>query len=130
LIFLDSSFIIALADVDDQFHEDAINVIPRLGAHRVISGLVISESVTAVGARLGAKAARHVFDNLLYDSATKTIFCNKRLYERAMPIYTKYGGKLSIPDSVTVRIMYDQKIKEIASFDSDFDSVDHLTRIS
>jgi predicted nucleic acid-binding protein len=130
LIFLDSSFIIALTDLDDQFHEKAVNILPSLGAQRVISGLVISESVTAVGTRLGAKAARDVFENLLYDSATKTIFGSKRLYERAMTIYTKYGGRLSFPDSVTVRLMYDQKIKEIVSFDSDFDRIDRLTRIS
>ena len=130
MIFLDSSFIIALADLDDQFHEKAVNILPSLGTQRVISGLVISESVTAVGTRLGAKAARDVFENLLYDSATKTIFGSKRLYERAMTIYTKYGGRLSFPDSVTVRLMYDQKIKEIVSFDSDFDRIDHLTRIS
>ena len=130
MIFLDSSFIIALADLDDQFHEKAVNILPSLGTQRVISGLVISESVTAVGTRLGAKAARDVFENLLYDSATKTIFGSKRLYERAMIIYTKYGGRLSFPDSVTVRLMYDQKIKEIVSFDSDFDRIDHLTRIS
>jgi uncharacterized protein len=130
LIFLDSSFIIALADLDDQFHEKAVSILPSLGAQRVISGLVISESITAVGTRLGAKAARDVFENLLYDSGTKTIFGSKRLYERAMTIYTKYGGRLSFPDSVTVRLMYDQKIKEIVSFDSDFDRVDHLTRIS
>ena len=55
---------------------------------------------------------------------------SKRLHERAMSIYTKYGGRLSFPDSVTVRLMYDQKIKEIVSFDSDFDRVDHVSRVS
>lgn len=130
MIFLDSSFIIALADLDDQFHERAVKILPGLGSPRFISDLVISESVTAVGARLGVKAAREVFENLLYDSATKTIFGSKRLHERAMSVYIKYGGRLSFPDSVTVRLMYDQKIREIVSFDSDFDHVDRLSRVS
>ncbi len=130
MIFLDASFIIALADLDDQFHERAVNVLPNLDSRRVISDLVISESVTAVGSRLGAKASRQVFENLLYDSATKTVFGSKRLYERAIPIYTKYGGTLSFPDSVTVRLMYDQKIGQIVSFDSDFDHVDRVSRVS
>ena len=130
MIFLDSSFIIALSDEDDQFHEAAVGILPKLGSHRAISELVIAESVSAVGARLGAKAGRAVFENLLYDSSTKTFFAGKRLYERAMPIFTKYGGRLSFADSVSVRLMYDQKIREIASFDSDFDGVEDVARIA
>jgi uncharacterized protein len=130
MIFLDSSFVIALADADDQYHDQAVKILPAIEAERLISDLVISESVTAVGARLGSKAARDVFENLAYDSATKTVFSSKRLYERALSVYTKYDGGLSFADSVSVRLMYDQKIKQIVSFDSDFDRVDDLTRIS
>ncbi len=130
MTFLDSSFVIALADTDDQFHAKAIAALPKLGRRRLISDLVISESVSAVGARLGVKAGREVFENLLYDSTTTTVFGNKRLYERALLIFTKYGGSLSFADSVTVRLMYDEKVKEIASFDSDFDRVDNVVRIS
>jgi predicted nucleic acid-binding protein len=130
VIFLDSSFIIALADIDDQFHERAVKVLPALESQRMISDLVISESVTAVGAKLGSKATRDVFENLTYDSATKTVYSGRRLYERAMLVYIKYNGNLSFPDSVTVRLMYDQKIKEIVSFDSDFDRVDRIARVS
>ncbi len=90
---------------------------------------VLSESVTGVGSRLGTKASRQVFENLLYDSATKTVFGNKRLYEGAVPLHIKYGGELSFPDCVTVRLMYDQKIEQIVSFDSDFDRVDRISRV-
>ena len=130
MIFIDASFIIALADTDDQYHEKALEILPSLGSKRVISDLVVSESVTAVGGRLGVKAAREVFENLLYDSMTRTIFGSKRLHERSMSVFTKYGGRLSFADSVSVRLMYDQKIREIVSFDSDFDRVDHVSRVS
>ena len=130
MIFIDSSFVIALADEDDQFHEKAVGILPTIGPRRLISDLVVSESVSAVGARLGVKAGRAVFENLLYDSMTKTVFGNKRLCERALLICAKYGGRLSFADSVTVRLMYDEKVKEVASFDSDFDRVEDLVRIS
>lgn len=129
MIFLDSSFVIALADTDDQFHERATAALPKLGPRRVLSDLVISESVSAVGTRLGVKAGREVFESLLYDSTNKTVFSSKRLYERALQIYAKYGGRLSFADSVTVRLMYDGKIREIASFDSDFDRVENVVRV-
>ena len=130
MIFLDSSFVIALADEDDQCHDDAVRVFSKLDSHRAISELVIAESVSAVGSRLGVKAGRMVFENLLYDSSTKTYFGNRRMYERAMTIFAKYGGRLSFADSVSVRLMYDQKITEIASFDSDFDSVEDVARMA
>ncbi|MDA4122004.1 MAG: PIN domain-containing protein [Thaumarchaeota archaeon] len=130
MIFLDSSFVIALADEDDQYHEKAVKLLAKLHTQRALSELVVSESVSSVGSRLGVKAGRTIFENLMYDSANKTFFANKRLYERTMPIYAKYGGKLSFSDSVSVRLMYDQKIKEIVSFDSDFDHVEDVVRVS
>ena len=130
MIFLDSSFIIALAVSDDQYHEKAVEILPRVGPLRVVSDLVISESVSAVGSRLGAKAGRTVFENLLYDSTTRTMFSNKRLFERALLVCAKYDGRLSLADAVTALLMFDLKVKEIASFDSDFDRVEGIRRIS
>ena len=46
-----------------------------------------------------------------------------------MPIYVKYNGKLSFPDALSVRIMLDLHIREISSFDTDFDTVEGITRI-
>lgn len=128
--FIDSSFIIALADENDQFHRRALEILPKLaGRSRIMSELVLAESVSAVGARLGSRAGRDVFENLLYDSSTKILFCNRRLYERALPLFLKYGGALSFADAISVRVMYDQKLSEIASFDSDFDRIEHISRI-
>jgi uncharacterized protein len=127
-VFIDSSFIIALADEGDQFHRKAVEFLPKIARNRTISELVLSESVTAVGARLGSGPGKEVFENLLYDPSVKVIFGNKRLYERALPLFLKYGGVLSFSDALSVRIMLDQKIAEIASFDSDFDRVEGITR--
>lgn len=129
MIFLDSSLLIAAADQDDQFHKRAKELIPELKEEKFLSELIISESVTGVGARLGSKLAKEVFENLLYNPSVKVIYTNKRLLERAIQIYIKYDGRLSLADSVSVRIMYDNKIKKIASFDTDFDGLENVTRI-
>ena len=132
IFFLDSSFIIALADADDQFHDRARELMEQGNlqkTEKIISDLVLSESVTGVAARLGQKAGMDVFENLFYDSKTKIIFLNKRLCERTLHVYLKYGRKLSFADIVSVRIMYDHKIKSIVSFDSDFDVVEGVSRI-
>jgi predicted nucleic acid-binding protein len=82
-----------------------------------------------VGARLGLGAGAIVFENLFYESTTEVVFANKRLCERSLHLYPKLGRKISYADVVSVRIMYDRKIKSIVSFDSDFDIVDGITRV-
>ena len=119
----------ALADTDDQFHKRAVQVVQSLETRRVTSDLVVSESVTGVGSRLGQRAGREVFENLVHDPTVNTVYLNKRLMERALQVYTRYGAKMSFADSVSVRIMYDMRIKEIVSFDSDFDGVEGISRI-
>ena len=121
--------IIALADTDDQFHKSAVQVAHELQSQKVISDLVVSESVTGVGARLGQRAGREVFENLVHDPTVKTVYLNKRLMEPSLQVYVKYGARLSFADSVSVRIMHDMRIKEIASFDSDFDGMEGIARI-
>lgn len=129
MIFLDSSFIIAAADQDDQFHERAKELVPEPKQEKLLSELIISESITGVGSRLGSKLAMVVFENLLHDPSIKVIYTNRRLLERAIQIYVKYDGKLSLADSVSLRIMYDNKIKEILSFDADFDGMEGVSRV-
>ena len=121
--------VIALAVEDDQYHTRAVELLPTMDQEQVTSDLVLSESVTGVGARLGFKSAREVFDNLYHNPAVKVVFLNKQLTERSLLTYTRYGGKLSFADAVSVRIMQDRKLKRIISFDSDFDDVEGITRI-
>ena len=130
MIFIDSSWVIALADEDDQNHDRAARLLPGLDPKQMISDLVLSESVSWVGAHLGYRSAREVFENLFQNPAIKVLFLNKGLAQRSALTYAKYGGKLSFADAVSVRLMQDSKVHEIASFDSDFDGVEGVARIS
>lgn len=106
-----------------------MEVIKALDVHRVTSDLVVSESVTGVGSRLGRRAGREAFENLMYDPTVRTVFLNKRLMEQSVQTYMKHGAKLSFADAVSVRIMHDMRIRDIVSFDSDFDNIEGINRI-
>jgi predicted nucleic acid-binding protein len=95
----------------------------------LISDLVLSESVTGVGSRLGYKNGREVFENLFHNPSVRMVFLNKRLAQRSILTYRQYGGRLSFADAVSVRIMTDHRVRTIASFDSDFDAVEGTTRL-
>ena len=82
-----------------------------------------------MGARLGGRAGRHVFENLVHDPTVKTVFLNKRLMDPSIQTYTKYGTRLSFTDAASLRVLYDMKIRMIASFGSDFDNLEGVNRI-
>jgi predicted nucleic acid-binding protein len=129
LIFIDSTFFIALVLKDDQWHEQALKLIPQLDeADKLISEFIISETVTMVGSRSGGKAGKLVYEYIMES-------CNihrqdKSAYDTVIKTYLKYDGTLSFTDASTVEIMKFFNINEIASFDSDFDKVNGIIRIS
>lgn len=48
--------------------------------------------------------------------------------KEALTAYPKYGGKLSLTDTVSVEVMRKYGVKEIFSHDSDFDVVKDIKK--
>jgi hypothetical protein len=128
LIFIDSSFFIGLVLETDKWHEQALKLIPKLEkSSKMVSGIIISETVTMVGSRSVGKAGKMVYDYIMEDC---TVFSEeKSVYNDAIQTYLKYDGSLSFTDSVTLEIMDIFNIHEVVSFDSDFDKVNGVIRI-
>lgn len=57
------------------------------------------------------------------------VFVDRKLFDRAVEIYLKYDGTLSLTDAVSIEVMSEKGIKEIVSFDTDFDKVKGIARI-
>ncbi|MDD3754812.1 MAG: type II toxin-antitoxin system VapC family toxin [Methanobacterium sp.] len=129
MIFIDSTFFIALVLEDDQWHQQALKLIPKLDeADKLISEFILSETITMVGSRSGGKAGKQVYEYMMES-------CNihrqdKSVYDQVIKTYLKYDGTLSFTDASTVEIMRSFNINEIVSFDSDFDKVKGIIRIS
>ena len=128
MIFADSSYFIAIADRRDQWHKRAVKISKKIDTELLVTNLVVAESVTAVGARGGGKAGLAVYEYI--SDNCEVVFVTKDMLEDAMDIYLKYDGTLSVADAVTVLVMKKRGIKEILSFDSDFDKVENITRIA
>ena len=127
MIFADSSYFIAIADKKDQWHERA-RELSKKAQNMIATELVLSESVTAVGARGGGKAGMALYE-YVSDNCQVT-FADKEMLDRAMKTYLKYDGTLSLADAVSLVVMEDYDIKNILSFDSDFDKAKGITRLA
>ncbi|GAB6056129.1 PIN domain-containing protein [Methanobacterium alkalithermotolerans] len=128
MIFIDSSFFIAAINKKDQWHQKAGEILPIIkNEEKIISELILSESVTLIGSLFGGKTGIKLFNYILDNHEIH--YLDKNLIFDAMEIFLKYDGTLSFADSVSVQIMKDLQIEKIVSFDSDFDKVKKIRRI-
>ena len=128
MIFVDSSYYIAIADTKDQWHKKSLELSEYIEINTsVVSSFIISEVVTEIGRRSGGKVAYNLY-NYFTDNC-KIIYIDRDLLSESMEIVLKYDGTLSLADAASVTIMDNMKIGEIISFDSDFDKVDFINRI-
>ncbi|MBU4535234.1 MAG: PIN domain-containing protein [Euryarchaeota archaeon] len=128
MIYVDSSFFIALALKNDQWHEKALKLIPKIeNSEKMVSNLIISESVTLVGSLGGGKNGKMIY-NYIADNCHIT-HIDQDICDSAIETFLKYDGVLSFADSVSIELMNIFKINKIVSFDSDFDKVKEIERI-
>jgi hypothetical protein len=127
MIFADSSYFIAIVRAKDRWHSSALKLAEKITEPLMISDLVISESVTLVGALEGGKAGK-----LLYEYFTdncKIHFMDEEMMAKAIGTFLTYDGSISLADATSVEIMKKHGIKKILSFDSDFDKIPEIERI-
>jgi len=128
MIFVDSSYYIAIVDTKDQWHKKALELSEYIETNiSVVSSFIISEVVTEIGRRSGGKVAYNLY-NYFTDNC-KIIYIDRDLLSESMEIVLKYDGTLSLADAASVAIMDNMKIGEIISFDSDFDKVGFINRV-
>ncbi|MBX8633221.1 MAG: PIN domain-containing protein [Candidatus Thermoplasmatota archaeon] len=127
MIVADSSYFIALADKNDQWHRNAVAVKSRIPQEFKISTLTVSEAVTAIGYRAGGKAARTLYDYFADNCSVETV--DRQLMDLAMTVHLRFDGILSVADSVSAAIMTRDGFRQIVSFDSDFDKIKGIQRI-
>ncbi|KZX17208.1 type II toxin-antitoxin system VapC family toxin [Methanobrevibacter filiformis] len=129
MIFIDTGFIVGLVDSNDQWHNHAASLVSKINNEkRVICNAVIIESLNTIGKRLGSEAIKQLYINLkenfiIYNE-------NRALYDKAVSTQIKYGGKLSLADSIIIEIMKELNITKIVSFDHHFDNKEKIVRIA
>lgn len=127
MIFVDASYIIALIIEKDEFHEKALQLLPKIESHeKVITMPMVVETINLIGSCNGGKVGYTVYR---YIKDNYTIINYETLLDESIYYFLKYDGTLSLADSTAIQVMKSNKIHEIYSFDSDFDKVEGIIRI-
>ncbi|MDJ0599648.1 MAG: PIN domain-containing protein [Crocosphaera sp.] len=123
-IFLDTFYLQALADPQDNAHEFAVIITAKLGSFRgVTSEMVLTELLNALCSRgqfLRQSAIRLTRD-LCNDSNTLIIPQTQEQFEQAFDFYQRRLDKgYSLTDCASMEIMRQLEIVEILTFDKHF----------
>jgi len=128
MIFVDSSFIIALTVEKDQWHKDAMKKLNKFTKQeKIITEAMIIESINLIGKCKGGKVGRTIFQ---YIQDNYKVYKTHDFLKRAMNEFIKYDGTLSLADCTAIITIQDLNIPEIFSFDEDFDKVNGIVRVS
>jgi len=123
-IFVDASFLIALFNKDDDFHQKAQEIIAQLEKDNPIfitSNIALSEAINVVF-RTGDSGATFRFYSLIKGSGLKTFTINDQVFSRALKFLFNQKAKkgLNFFDCLHLAVTEILKIKKILTFDRDF----------
>lgn len=132
-IILDTSFLVALHNKNDQYHNSAQNIGQRLIVGEMgkcyTSEYIFSEVMTLLRARkFPENQIEKVGSALLHDPLITLLRMDFAQFQETWALFKKYEG-LSFTDCSTIVVSNAFGIKAIASFDTDFDKGSGLKRV-
>ena len=127
MIFVDSSYLIAIADRKDRWHRQALRLSNGFGKGLLVSDFVIAEAVSTVGARGGGRAARSLFEFL--KESCEVEYVDSMILDEAENLYQQFDTRLSIAQCATLAVMTRRGVSKILSFNDRFDQVKGIERV-
>jgi predicted nucleic acid-binding protein len=130
-LFLDTSFIIALEDADDQNHFSAMSYWKKFKKHPdklSTTTYVFDETVTFLKKRISYEKAVEVGNRLLSSPMLYLVHVSQEDFKKGWTMFQKYTDKgFSFTDCLSFIIMGQQNINEALAFDDHFRQMSFLT---
>ena len=121
-VFLDSGYIIALANKKDNYHGNAARLSELIQSKEFgeifISDYVFDETMTYLFAKQNHSKAVEIGKRLL-NSEIRLISVSESIFEQAWQLFQERKN-LSFTDCTNIKIMAENSIKNLATFDKEF----------
>lgn len=133
MIFLDSSFIIALFNKKEykrnKSAEKIIKTIPDIDKiPKAINNIVLNEVLNKLTKPYYDGKREQIISFLL--AMDKIIFVSENDYKKAIKLYKKYDYAINYSDWLIILSMKKEGITDILSFDDDFNKIKEINNIS
>lgn len=129
MIMLDTSFVVAYFNTNDQNHKEAVNTsktLVQLNSELCITDYIFGEIATVSLLKLKDVKKAAQIGNLVLESCN-VIPVKKDAFDDAWKIFSGQRLRLSFTDCTTIATMHSQGMQEIATFDKDFARVEGIT---
>jgi predicted nucleic acid-binding protein len=121
--FLDTSALIALNDVKDQYHKESRDIADLLkNSELILSDPVITETYSLLRYRSGFPIANHFLESVMMQDKFIIAEITSSIRKNTLKLLNDYSDhKISYCDALSVAIMKDQGIQRIFAFDYHFE---------
>jgi len=123
MIFIDTSFLLALLIKSDVNHKRALQLSKLFNENKMINTTVLTETLNAfigIGGKIGISLYETLKEMFDIDYLTPSD------YDEAVKIYLSYDSSINYSDCTILKSMQKNNIYRIATFDSDFNKVNGL----
>jgi hypothetical protein len=127
VIFVDTSFLIALLIKTDQFHEKALEISQTINERKVINNTVLNETLNAFTGK-GGKVGKELYNVIL--EMFDIQYLTPADYDDAIDLYLHYDSSINYSDCTILSTMFQNDIDQILSFDTDFEKVNGMSVIN
>ena len=127
MIFVDTTFLIALLIKTDPLHEKALEISETIRERKVITNTVLNETLNAFTGK-GGKAGKELYQVIL--EMFDIIYLDEKDYENAIDIYLNFNSSINYSDCTILSSMVKNKINRIVTFDSDFNKIKGINVIN
>lgn len=118
-----------LAAAENDVKQSAKTIIRRIEDEEkaVTSAVHISEVSNVLESQSSNKISRDIIESILLDENIEIVGVDKELYVASLELAKIH--EIGINDCVALNVMQIKKIKEIYSFDADFDRIEGIKRV-
>ncbi|MBR0472710.1 MAG: type II toxin-antitoxin system VapC family toxin [Methanosphaera sp.] len=129
MIFLDSSYLIGLIIDNDVHHQKAHMLRPLLEhENKIINNTVLTEVLNSLKKNNYHWDRKKVIHSLLDIGVVSILSRND--YVDSIKLFNYYNHAINFSDCTILKTMQNNKVNKIVSFDSDFDKIKGIIRIT
>ena len=129
---VDTGVLIGLADVDDDHHDTAMEIVRGMDHGDLPTGQVtnyiVLETLNWIHSRKRHEKAIETYERLNQSAGFEVLHAAQKDFSSALNLFETYDG-LSFGDATIAAYMQREGIEYLYSFDDDFDSLDGITRL-
>lgn len=129
---VDTGILIGMADIDDQHHDVAMEIVHGMDRGDLPTGRVTNyialETLNWIHSRKRHGKAVETYERLNQSAGFEVLHAAQKDFTSAVNLFQTYEG-LSLGDATIVAYMEREGIEYLYSFDDDFDVVEAITRL-